>query len=188
MLISVRRHRPFALALLGVFVASMSQAQDLAAIAKKEKDRRAKVAKPTKVLTEEDGKEATAKGVGSVTALENTGGAAAVAGSGAATTTDPDAQQAAWKARMDNARNGVTAAETKLAQMEKDLAALRSDMSPVSAADAMDPMRLQKRDQLIFKLNKDIEAQKAAVVQAKKVVADVEDGARKSGVPAGWLR
>jgi hypothetical protein len=61
-------------------------------------------------------------------------------------------------------------------------------MSPVSAADAMDPMRLQKRDQLIFKLNKDIEAQKAAVVQAKKVVADVEDGARKSGVPAGWLR
>jgi len=187
MLISVRRRSPFTLALVAAFVTSMAQAQDLAAVAKKEKDRRAKVVKPTKVLTEEDGKEATAKGVGSVTALDNTGGAAAVAGSGAATT-DPDAGRAAWKARMDNATHGVAAAEATLAQMEKDLAALRSDMSPVSAADAMDPMRLQKRDQLIFKLNKDIETQKAAVVQAKKAVTDVEEAARKSGVPAGWLR
>jgi chromosome segregation ATPase len=186
MLISSRPNRPFILACAAVLLGSMAQGQDLAAVAKKEKERRAKVTKPVKVLTEEDGKEATAKGAGSVTSIEPSG-ATTPAGSGAVTT-DPDAQRAAWKARMDNAKNAVTTAENTLAQMEKDLNALRSDMSPVTAADAMDPMRLQKRDQLIFKLNKDIEAQKAAVVQAKKGVSDVEDAARKSGVPAGWLR
>jgi hypothetical protein len=72
--------------------------------------------------------------------------------------------------------------------MEKDLAALRSDMSPVSAADAMDPMRLQKRDALVFKLNKDIEAQKLAVADSKKALAAFEEEARRAGVPAGWLR
>jgi len=45
--------------LVAVFLSSMVQAQDLATVAKKEKERRAKVAKPVKVLTEEDGKEAS---------------------------------------------------------------------------------------------------------------------------------
>ena len=187
MLKSFRLHRPFTLALASILLSSVAQGQDLAAVAKKEKDRRAKVANPVKVLTEEDGKEATAKGAGSVTSIAPASGSTTPAGSGNVTT-DPNAQQAAWKARMDNAKNAVTVAENTLAQMEKDLNALRSDMTPVSAADAMDPMRLQKRDQLIFKLNKDIETQKAAVAAAKKGVSDVEDAARKSGVPAGWLR
>ena len=165
----------------------MAEAQDLAAVARKEKDRRAKVTKPAKVLTEEDGKEASAKGAGSVTSLESQAGSSAQA-TGGAGTTDPDAQRSAWKARADSTRNVVTTAENTLAQMERDLAALRSDMSPVTAADAMDPMRLQKRDASIYKLNKDIEVQKAALAEAKKAVAALEDEARRRGVPAGWLR
>jgi len=186
MLISARRHRPFALALLGVSLTSLAGAQDLAAMARKEKERRAKVTKPVKVLTEEDGKKASADGVGSVTSLE--GGSITPAPGGATTTTAPDAQRSAWKARMDAANRGVVTAEATLAQMERDLAALRSDMSPVTAADAMDPMRLQKRDQLIYKLNNEITAQRTAVAEAKKAVTAVEDEARRSGVPAGWLR
>jgi chromosome segregation ATPase len=187
MLISVRLNRWLTLVVAGLLLGPFAQAQDLAALARKEKERRAKVTAPVKVLTEEDGKEATAKGAGSVTSIEPTVATANAAGSGTVTS-DPEAQRAAWKARMDNAKAAVTAAENTLAQMEKDLNALRSDMTPVSAADAMDPMRLQKRDQLIVKLNKDIETQKAAVSAAKKGVTEVEDAARKGGVPAGWLR
>ena len=181
------RSRLGALVVLAALLPGLAAAQDLATVARRERERRAKVAKPTKVLTEEDGKEASTKGAGSVTPLESTAGSTAPAGSGGVTS-DPDAQRAAWKARMDNAKNAVTVAENTLAKMEKELNALRSDMTPVSAADAMDPMRLQKRDQLIFKLNKDIEAQKTALVQAKKGVSDVEDAARRGGAPPGWLR
>ena len=172
------------LVLGGVVWPSLSASQDLAAVAKKEKDRRAKVAKPVKVLTEEDGKEASAKGVGSVTSL----GATSAPATNGATTSDPESQRAGWKARADNAHRAVASAEAQLAQMEKDLSALRSDMAPVTAADAMDPMRLQKRDALINKTIKDIETQKTAVAAAKKAVSDLEDEARRSGVPAGWLR
>lgn len=189
MLISTRAHSSTALALLGVLLASTIQAQDLATLARKEKERRAKVTKPVKVLTEDDGKDASAKGVGSVTSLEPQAGSSAPAAAGAAaSTTDPDAQRSAWKARADRARNAVTTAEMTLAQMERDVAAFRSDMAPVSAAEAQDPMRLQKRDARVFEMNKQIEAQKIAVTEAKKALAAFEEEARRAGVPAGWLR
>ncbi|HQZ17318.1 MAG TPA: hypothetical protein PLD86_10640, partial [Vicinamibacteria bacterium] len=85
-------------------------------------------------------------------------------------------------------REAVVTAEKALAQMEREVAAFRSDMAPVSAADAQDPMRLQKRDARIFELNKQIEAQKIALADAKKAVVTFEEEARRAGVPAGWLR
>ena len=168
---------------------SMAEPQDLAAIAKKEKERRAKVAQPAKVLTEDDGKEAGAKGAGSVTALPGEGTTSAVASDHqASATTEAEAQQKSWKARADSARAAVTNAEKTLAQLERAVASYRSDMAPVSAADAQDPMRLQKRDARIYEMNKQVEAQKVAVTEAKKALAAFEDEARRSGVPAGWLR
>ena len=167
----------------------MAWSQDLVALAKKEKERRAKVAKPTKVLTEDDGKEAGAKGAGSVTALPGEGAVAAPDSSERASVANAaEAEQASWKARAASMREAVVTAEKTLAQMERDLAAYRSDMAPVSAAEAQDPMRLQKRDARIFELNKQIEAQKIAVTDAKKALVAFEDEARRAGVPAGWLR
>jgi chromosome segregation ATPase len=157
-------------------------------VARKEKERRAKVAKPVKVLTEDDGKEAATRGAGSVTALGGEGAAATAPAEHQSAGGDADAQRAAWKARADAARAAVVAAEKTLAQMERDVAAYRSDMRVVSAADAQDPMRLQKRDAKIVEMNKQVEAQKTAVADAKKAVAALEDEARRSGVPAGWLR
>ena len=180
------RSSRFALALVALWLAPHSAGQDLAAVAKKEKDRRAKVATPVKVLTEEDGKEAGTKGTGSVT-ISGDAPAHAPASQGSTGATDPS-QRAAWKARADRARQGVTAAESTLVNLEKEVAAYRSDIAPPSAAEVQDPMRLQKRDAKIFEMNKQIEAQKAAVVAAKKALADFEDEARRSGVPAGWLR
>ncbi|MBX7184983.1 MAG: hypothetical protein K1Y01_07545 [Vicinamibacteria bacterium] len=181
-------------AVLGVVLfSSLVQAQDLAALARKERERRSKVTKPVKVLTEDDGKEAAAKGTGSVTSLGGEGALPpAPPGSSEPSPTRPtdsdEERRASWKARADAARAAVTNAEKTLAQMEKDVAALRSDMTPVSATDAQDPMRLQKRDQKIFEMNKQIEAQKAAIAAAKKAVIDLEEEARRAGVPSGWLR
>lgn len=176
-----------ALVLVGGLLSSVVSAQDLVALAKKEKARRAKIANPGKVLTEEDGKEASAKGVGSVTAL---GGESP---SPAEVERQPagdsiDAQMAAWKVRSNSARAAVTDAQKKLDQMERDLAGLRSDLTPLSAAEAQDPMRLQKREARMLELNKQIQAQKAAIAEARQALSAFEDEARKNGVPAGWLR
>jgi hypothetical protein len=176
------------LVLVGAFFPALAQTQDLAALARKEKDRRAKVAKPVKVLTEDDGKEAGVKGTGSVTALPDASSSAPAPTERQGGNESAEAQQGVWKKRADAARAAVANAEKTLAQMEKDLAALRSDMTPLSASDAQDPMRLQKRDQRIFEMNKQIEAQKASVGAAKKAVVDLEDEARRAGVPSGWLR
>jgi hypothetical protein len=184
--------RAVALATLAVSFSQVAPGQDLATLARKEKERRAKVAKPVKVLTEDDGKEAGAKGAGSVTTLP---GEAAPSPSPSAEQPAPgqaggdvDAQKAAWKARATSARSAVAEAEKRLAQMERDLAALRSDMTPLTAAEAQDPMRLQKRDARVVEMNKQIAAQKTAIVEAKKALAAFEDEARRSGVPAGWFR
>jgi len=166
----------------------MAGSQDLAAVARKERERRAKVAKPAKVLTEDDGKEAGAKGAGSVTTLPGEGAAAASSSEQASNAMAADAQEASWRSRAAAARQAVVTAEQKLAQMEKDVAAYRSDVAPVSAADAMDPMRLQKRDARVFEMNKQIEAQKVAVADAKKALTAFEEEARRAGVPASWLR
>ena len=188
MLTTPRSQCRTALLLLGAFLPALVQAQDLVTLARKEKERRAKVTKPVKVLTEDDGKEAGVKGTGSVTALPDAPSTAEVQTERQGRGDSAEGQQADWKKRADAARAAVTNAEKALAQMERDVATYRSDMAPVSAADAQDPMRLQKRDARIFEMNKQIEAQKAAIVAARKSLADFEDEARRAGVPAGWLR
>ncbi len=190
MLTTQRSHAGVALALCGLFLPGVLPAQDLAAIAKKEKDRRSKVTKPVKVLTEKDGEEAATKGAGSVTALQSEGttssedAAKLERQSGAAAAEGQDA----WKARADGARATIADSEKTLAKLEKDLSTYRSDMTPTSAEDLQDPMREQKRSARLYEMTKQIEAQKGAVAAARKALTALEDEARSKGVPPGWIR
>jgi chromosome segregation ATPase len=167
--------------LIALLVSSSFQASDLAALARKEKERRAKLGKPAKVLTEEDSKDAAAKGTGSVTAI---------AGPAPASTgmTNPEAQRASWKQRVDAAKAAITSAETRLAQLEAERTKFNADLAPVSAAEAQDPLRLQKRGAKLAEMNKEVDAQKVTVETARKALVALEEQARKEGVPPGWLR
>lgn len=171
-----------ALVLLGLSWFSLGQS-DLATLARKEKERRAKVAKPAKVLTDDDTKDAGERGAGSVTAL---GGAAPAAPPSAAPA--PDDGRLIWKARADAARTAIAEAQQRLARTETQVTAVRADLAPLSAAEAQDPMRLQKKEARIADLNREIEALKAAVDSARKDMTELEDRARKGNIPAGWLR
>lgn len=174
-----------AFVLIAALVSSVVHADDLVALARKEKERRARIAKPVKVLTEDDGKQAGIKGTGSVTALD---GPAPTASAGPPLGGQDSAARAAWKTRADSARAAVTEAQKRLSDMERDLATLRSDMTLLAADEAQDPMRLQKRDAKVFEMNKEIAAQKVAIESARKALAAFEEEARQSGVPAGWIR
>ena len=161
---------------------SLGQSDDLAALAKREKARRAKVQNPGKVLTESD---AAARTGGSVT--EMAGPASPSAPAAPYATSPSEEERVSWKGRADAARQAIVTAEKELVQQERETATFRSDVSPLSA-DAQDPMRLQKREVKIAEMNKLVEAKKAEVAAARAALTALEDQARRAGVPPGWLR
>lgn len=164
-----------------VFAAALP-ADDLAALARKEKARRAALAKPARVYTESD------RGAGAPAKDATPPSAATPTPARPAAPESTAGLEASWRTRALRVREALAVAEKTLAQLEKDFATFRSDLTQVSAAEAQDPLRLQKRDQKIAEMNKQIEAQKAAVSEARKAIANFEDEARRAGVPAGWLR
>lgn len=159
------------------------QASDLAALARKERERRAKIAKPAPVMTEGDAREAAAAGKGSVIAVEGVEPPAQELAP-----TSIAAREADWRRRAELARSAVTAAERRLVQMEAELVAFSSDLAPLSAAEALDPLRLQTRGARIAEMRKNVEAQKAVVETARNSLVALQERARQEGVPPGWLR
>ena len=163
-------------------VASPAFPDDLAALAKKEKERRAKLAKPGRVYTEEDGK---ATGTGSVTTMPGPPATPPEAPPAGASKED---QKAMWKARADAARTEIAASQARLADLKREYAEFDSDIAEVPAAELLDPMRLQKREARKVEMRAQIEQQKQVVADAQKSLSVLETEARKNGIPAGWLR
>mgnify|MGYP002633541698 CR=1 FL=1 len=159
-----------------------SSADDLVALAKREKARRAAIAKKAKVLTQEDAKDAS----GSVTALLES--SKTPPSKVAVPEASLEVQEASWKRRAEAARAVLESSEKRLGQLEQELRAYRSDLTPLSAAEAQDPLRLQKREAGIVEMTKTVKAQQDSVAGARKALSNLEDEARRSGVPAGWLR
>lgn len=167
---------------------ALAQDQDLVALAKKERARRAKIAKPSKVLTEEDGKAALESGAGSLTTVEKADITSTPQSTPQEGADSQANEEAAWRTRATSVRSAVTTAESTLQGLEKELATVSADVAPLSAAEAQDPLRLQKKTQRIAELNQQIAAQKEAVAEARRAVAAFEEEARSNGVPPGWLR
>ncbi len=186
-----RAHRWFsgaALLVAGLFLTAVVHGDDLAALARKERARRARIAKPAKVITEDTIEEIAAKGGGSLTTLAPDSSSGEPTPAAETPVTDPEAQKADWKQRADAARAALAAAQQKLEDLEQARASFQSDQAPLSAAEAQDPMRLQKREVKIAEMTAAIELQKQLVIQARQAIEALEDAARKSGVPPGWLR
>ena len=170
---------------LSLLMASPAFTDDLAAVARKEKERRAKLANPARVYTEGDAKTGTG---GSVTTMS--GGASSAPAEAAATPSGPskDEQKATWKARADAQRAEIAASEAKLEIMEREFAEFQSDVAGIPAEEIMDPMRLQKREARVVELRAQLEQQRLVVANARKSLTVLETEARKNGIPPGWLR
>ena len=173
--------RPLSLLVLAGFATASAQGQDLAALAKKEKERRAKIAKPAPVYS--DGKDGATPS-GSVTVIQ-------APPSPAGETPAPpssDNQRSVWKSRADQARAAIANEEAALKALDTQIATLRSGTAPLSAAEAQDPMRQQKVAARIKDLVAKRETQTEVLANAKKSLDALEQEARRSGIPPGWLR
>ena len=139
---------------------------------------------PAKVYTNDDleaGRSAP-EGQGTV----STPGPAHAAPSGQAPVPAPTMDPAErWRRDAKQRRDAVTRAETKAAAIQARIDALMLDRDPVNVAD---PNRMQTLEAARVKALQDLETAKAELSQARQALEDLEEDARKQGIPPGWLR
>jgi hypothetical protein len=96
------------------------------------------------------------------------------------------AGEAGWRTRAHEAREAIKNVEKEIARLEAQLEELNLDRQP-NPADVLDPNRLQNREAQKAETRTQLEAARAQLVVARQALEDLEAEARKAGVPYGWL-
>jgi hypothetical protein len=174
-------------------LASIASAQSLGTIAKKEEARRKDVKTPGKVYTNGDLRADTAPPPAPVPAAQagatgtqqvppSPSGVQPKEGDKPATD-EPKKDEAYWKARVAKTRGDLERAQTFADALQSRINALTTDFSARSdpAQRAVIGTDRQKALAELDRVKKEIEAN-------TKAIADIQDEARKSNVPAGWVR
>lgn len=165
-----------------------AHAQSLADVARAEQSRRKTQQQPAKTYTNDDLKPDFSRPAAPPTATEaaegagSTGAAAKPAGEAAAPAA-AQRDQAYWSGRITEARGQLERSRTFATALQNRIDALMTDFinrdNPVERA-GIEQERIKALAEL-DRVRKDIEAQ-------TKAIADIEDEARRAGVPPGWLR
>jgi hypothetical protein len=163
-----------------------ASAQSLAAVARKEEARRKQVKQPSKVITNKDLKPVTAPPPPPPAPADAPAPAEGAAPPGDAA---PDEEQQreqdeqAWRNKMNDARQALERSQMYADALQSKINALWGDFT---ARD--NPV---ERAQIEIERKKAIAEQervKGEIEAQKKAIADLEEEARKTGVPPGWIR
>lgn len=161
----------------------------LAEVARKEAERRKTVKDSKKVITTKDMPESARKAAPTPPAAEGGGAAHQVVGdqklpaapdSAAAGQND----EAAWRGRISQAREALRRNEVFLQALQTRVNALYNDFRNGAGNYTQQAQVNADRQKAL----QELESVKNDVEQSKKLVADIEEEARKAGVPPGWLR
>ena len=177
----------FALLLLIVAAAAgAARAQSLADVAKKEEERRKTVPEPAKVYTNKDLNAASAGSVPPPPAPPSkSGDASKDAGKAAKDDKDkePAKDQAYWAGRLKTLQDQVLRDQNYADAMQTRINSLATDFvnRDDPAQRAIIERDRQKAIAELARLTK-------SVVDTKKAIADLQEEARRAGVPPGWLR
>ena len=99
-----------------------------------------------------------------------------------APTMDPSQR---WRRDVKAGRDAVARAESSVDAIQKRLDALLVDRDPVNVGD---PNRLQSLEAEKVKAMAELEVAKEGLDKARQALANLEEEARRAGVPPGWLR
>jgi len=173
---------------------AVTAAQTLGDVAKREESRRKQVKTPSKVYTNEDLRSGAgapapapaAEASSSPNAPQQPTAPAAGAqpkDGDKAASEDPKKTEAYWKDRVAKARGDLDRAKTFADALQSRINALTTDFSARSdpAQRAQIGNDRQKALAELDRVKKEIEAN-------TKAIADIQEEARKAGVPAGWVR
>jgi hypothetical protein len=198
---SIPRLLAVAIVLLMSGVASLG-AQSLADIAAKEEARRKQTKKASKVYTNKDVKPAGR--VDAPAVPPPAAGAASAAGEQPASQETPSEEgtkpegegdkplsdqearandEKRWRARITEAREALERSEIFAQALQSQINALQADFV---ARD--DPAQRALIEQQRKKSLAQLDQVKAEIVTQKKAIADIQEEARRAGVPPGWLR
>lgn len=189
------------IALLAVFLAvapPLAAAQTLADVAKAEEARRKSVKKPAKIIGNDDLRPDTGRPSTAAPAPAAPTGAAAPATTptpGAAAVNiplspDPGAvakpsaqDEAFWKERMVTARAALDRTRLFADALQSRINALTTDF-----VNRDDPAQRSVIEQDRLKAMAELERVRKEMTDQTKAIADVQEEARKAGVPAAWVR
>ena len=178
-----------------VLAASIASAQTLGDVAKKEEARRKDVKAPGKVYTNGDLRSDTstatpprpapqAGATGTEQVPPSPSGVQPPAdATKPAATDDQKKDEAYWKGRLEKARSDRDRAQTFADALQSRINALTTDFAARSdpAQRAVIGTDRQKALAELDRVKKEIETN-------TKAIADIQEEARKAGVPAGWVR
>ena len=192
------------LLLLSLLAAPLS-AQSLGDVARKEEARRKAIAKPSKVYTNEslkpepaptpapaaastpapepqDGQPAASSPSGAVQGQPGQPGQPATPQPPAAAV-DEKKTEAYWRQRMTDARDGLSRAETFQDALQTRINSLTTDFT--NRDDPAQRARIATDRQ---KALAELDRVKKEIQQYQKAIADIQEEARRAGIPPGWLR
>lgn len=172
----------FALWATGLVLAAQ-QTSTLGEVAKREEERRKKIATPAKVYTNRDLPKP------SVPTPPPAGAAAASATQKPAEPPKPEEPQGEEK-NEDWWRKRITAVRVELQRNEMAAEAFQSRINALTADFSArdDPYQRAQISLDRQKALNELERVKAQIVRLQQEIADIEEEARVAGVPPGWLR
>jgi C4-dicarboxylate-specific signal transduction histidine kinase len=169
--------------------ATALSAQSLADVARKEAERRKQVKESSRVYTNADVKASglltTASSQMTAPAPEppattDTEGAPSPA---AAAVAEPKKDEAHWRQRMADARERQRRLELFADSLQSRINALTTDFVNRDDPAQREMVAQQRRDALA-----ELDRVNDELADARKAMADIEEEARRAGVPPGWLR
>jgi hypothetical protein len=179
--------RPAVVASGVLLLATVASAQNvpLGEVAKKEQERRKASPESGKVYTNKDLPKAAQKPAEGAQAPAEPSSAIpdAEAGEKAKEGEKPKSAEADWRKRMTDAREALRRQEMFVQALQTRVNSLTQEM--LSRGDPVQKARIsgERKDAMneLARVRQEIEA-------SKKAIADIEEEARKAGVPPGWLR
>jgi hypothetical protein len=171
---------------LAAALAATASAQSLGDMAKKEAERRKAIKSPGKVLTGDSIRSVPAPSPVTVPAPAPAAGGAAAGSAGTEKPkpeVDRKAQELAWRQRIQAARDSLQRSQTFAEALQSRINGLTADFT---ARDDPAQRAVVANDRQ--KALAELDRVKNDIVQQTKAIADIQEEARRAGVPPGWLR
>jgi hypothetical protein len=167
------------------------RAQVLGDVARKEEERRKDIKAPAKVYTNKDLGSVPDAPSGTFSSPTATGSASTEAPKDTASAKRDDAKdkggstrdQAYWSGRKKDLQSKLDTDQTLADALQSRINALNTDF-----VNRDDPVQRAGIDRDRQKANSELDRVKKSLQDGKKALADLDEEARKAGVPAGWLR
>lgn len=178
-----------------VVAAGTAAAQPLAEIARREEARRAAIRKPSRVITNKDlrpverweppaqAPAAAGQDAGTPGQPEAAPGQPAAPAEPEEDEADPETQEREWRQKMSDAKTALERSQMYHDALQSRINALWAEFTAKDDPAQRAVVELERR-----KAMAEQERVKEEIEQRKKAIADLEEEARRAGVPPGWLR